>query len=265
MIHETRRIADKTRAGLWRLFSEEGDQAARAQLIVAYRYLVVITARRHFVPISGLIERGDLEGTGMVGLIRAIDQFEPQRGLKFQTYAITLIRGAILEMLRGDSWVPRTQYEAQKKLAAAEKEWKQREGRSASDEEIAGELGVTLKVAARWRRQAGVSGKQPASLDAPINSQRGSSATTLGETLLDAASPVWQQIIEGDSSHRMLRAIAGLPSREAIVIRQYYGKRLTMKAIGPLLGISESRVYQLRQQAIKRLRDRLGEDFVLEG
>src|ERR1041385_3328491 len=106
-------------ATLWKQFKELHCQDARSQIIRRYAHLVSITAGRLFGPLPSGVERDDLVGAGVVGLVKAVDQFDPTRGIKFETYAITLIRGAILEMLRGDDWVPRLVRDQQKQLKQA--------------------------------------------------------------------------------------------------------------------------------------------------
>ncbi|HZT44055.1 MAG TPA: sigma-70 family RNA polymerase sigma factor, partial [Chthonomonadaceae bacterium] len=101
---------------LWTRLKLYRDKNARELLIQRYAHLVSITAGRLFGPLPCGIEKDDLVGAGVVGLVKAVDQFDPERGIKFETYAITLIRGAILEMLRGDDWVPRLVRDQQKQI-----------------------------------------------------------------------------------------------------------------------------------------------------
>lgn len=127
---------------LWKLFKIQKDQDARSQLIQRYAHLVTITAYRLFGSLPCGVERDDLVGAGVVGLVKAVDQFDPDRGIKFETYAITLIRGAILEMLRGDDWVPRLVRDQQKQLRQAYMRLETRLGRPATEEEVANEMGL---------------------------------------------------------------------------------------------------------------------------
>ena len=128
---------------LWKMCKQHKDQDARSQIIQRYAHLVSITAGRLFGPMPSGVERDDLVGAGVVGLVKAVDQFDPGRGIKFETYAITLIRGAILEMLRGDDWVPRLVRDQQKQLKQAYMRLEAKLGRPATEEEVAEELGIT--------------------------------------------------------------------------------------------------------------------------
>src|SRR3954452_1825917 len=112
-------MSEVSTAELWRRFKKNSCQDARSQIIRRYAHLVSITAGRLFGPLPSGVERDDLVGAGVVGLVKAVDQFDPNRGIKFETYAITLVRGAILEMLRGDDWVPRLVRDQQKQLKQA--------------------------------------------------------------------------------------------------------------------------------------------------
>ena len=132
---------------LWRQLKEYHCEEAREHLIQRYAHLVSITAGRLFGPLPNGIEREDLVGAGVVGLVKAVDQFDPERGIKFETYAITLIRGAILEMLRGDDWVPRLVRDQQKQIKQAYMRLEARLGRPATEDELAQEMGITVRGA----------------------------------------------------------------------------------------------------------------------
>jgi RNA polymerase sigma factor for flagellar operon FliA len=112
-------LSEADNARLWQRLKDTKSQEARRQLIERFAHLVTITAGRLLGPLPAGVERDDLISSGILGLIKAVDQFDPDRGIKFETYAITLIRGAILEMLRGDDWVPRLVRDQQKQLKSA--------------------------------------------------------------------------------------------------------------------------------------------------
>src|SRR3972149_5093801 len=124
-------------ADVWEKYKNRGDQKARDALITEYAYLVKITAGRVVTSLPPNVDRDDLVSAGVIGLIKAIDQFDTERQVKFETYAIALIRGAILEMLREEDWVPRSIRERVKTLERAYLELEGRLGRPASDEEVA--------------------------------------------------------------------------------------------------------------------------------
>src|SRR6476659_8455091 len=136
-------MGEVSTACLWQQFNHRSCHDSRNMLIQRYAHLVSITAGRLFGPMPSGVERDDLVGAGVVGLVKAVDQFDPDRNIKFETYAITLIRGAILEMLRGDDWVPRLVRDQQKQLRQAYSKLEAKLGRPASEDEIAEEMGIT--------------------------------------------------------------------------------------------------------------------------
>ena len=131
-------------ADVWENYKNRGDQKARDALITEYAYLVKITAGRVVTSLPPNVDRDDLVSAGVIGLIKAIDQFDTERQVKFETYAIALIRGAILEMLREEDWVPRSIRERVKALERAYLELEGRFGRPASDEEVAEALEISV-------------------------------------------------------------------------------------------------------------------------
>src|ERR1700712_1231418 len=135
-------MGEVSTATLWQQFKVYGCQDGRTLLIQRYAHLVSITAGRLFGPLPSGVERDDLVGAGVVGLVKAVDQFDPTRNIKFETYAITLIRGAILEMLGGDDWVPRLVRDQQKQLRQAYGKLEACLGRPATEDEIAQEMGI---------------------------------------------------------------------------------------------------------------------------
>ena len=243
---------------LWKLFKQQNDQDARDQIIQRYAHLVSITAGRLFGPMPGGIERDDLVGAGIVGLVKAVDQFDPERGIKFETYAITLVRGAILEMLRGDDWVPRLVRDQQKQLKQAYVRLETRLGRPATEEEVAEEMGIPPEKLDKLLSNIGRSNLL--SLD---DLRLGSEQQRLVD-LLPAEDP---SPLESVALRQRQTALAGavdkLPDRERTVVSLYYHEGLTFKEIGTVLTVSESRAYQLHSQAVTRLRGYLNPEVEL--
>ena len=245
-------------SALWREFKEEGSQEAREALIQRYAHLVTITAGRLFGPLPAGIEKDDLISAGAIGLIKAVDQFDPNRGIKFETYAITLIRGAILEMLRSDDWVPRLVRDQQKQLKQAYMRLESRLGRPATEEEVAEELGITLEQLDKLFTNIGRT--TLLSLD---DLRIGTEQQRLAD-LLPAEGPSPLEAVTMRERKRVLAAaVERLPEREKLVMSLYYKEGLTFKEIGTVLSVSESRAYQLHAQAVTRLRSYLEQEAEL--
>lgn len=242
-------VGEISTARLWQEFKQGGNEDARCELIQRYAHLVSITAGRLFGPLPSGVERDDLVGAGVLGLVKAVDQFDPGRGIKFETYAITLIRGAILEMLRGDDWVPRLIRDQQKQLKAAYMRLEARLGRPATEEEVAAELGITTEKLDKLLTNIGRS--TLLSLD---DLRLGSEQQRLVDLLpTDAPSPL-ESVSLRERKRSLTSAVDRLPDRERTVVALYYHEGLTFKEIGQVLSVSESRAYQLHSQAVMRLR-----------
>lgn len=242
-------MSDDMTLTLWRQYKNAQSQDARGQLIQRYAHLVSITAGRLFGPLPSGVERDDLIGAGVVGLVKAVDQFDPMRGIKFETYAITLIRGAILEMLRGDDWVPRLVRDQQKQLKQAYMRLEARLGRPASEEEVANELGVSTDKLDKLLTNIG-----RANLLSLDDLRIGSEQQRLVDLLpTDGPSPL-ESVAVRERKRALAAAVDKLPDRERTVVSLYYHEGLTFKEIGSVLTVSESRAYQLHAQAVTRLR-----------
>lgn len=242
----------------WRRFKQANDQKAREVIIDNYAYLVKITAGRVVTNLPPNLEREDLHTAGAMGLIKAVDQFDPGRQVKFETYAIALIRGAILESLREEDWVPRSIRERAKSLERAFFAIEVETGVPATEQQVADRLGVSLDEMAKM--VADTSRGSTLSLDDFILGGEGAENLHLSDVIPDdSASPVADA--ETREKIRQLGvAIDRLPERERLVIALYYYEGLTFKEIGKVLSVSESRVYQLHTQAVLRMRGYLGRD-----
>lgn len=246
---------------LWRKYKGDSDTCARDALIKQYAHLVKITAGRVVTSLPPNIERDDLVGAGLVGLIKAVDQFDTTRQVKFETYAIALIRGAILEMLREEDWVPRSIRERVKNLERTYMQLEMKLGRPASEEEVANALGIDIDDLHRMLADTGRA--TLVSLDDVIVGVDGNERIHLVDVIDDEfASPLSET--EAKEMRRTLgTAIERLPDREKLVVSLYYFEGLTFKEIGKVLAVSESRVYQLHTQAVLRLRGYLNRDVAL--
>lgn len=251
-------VGDVATPNLWQQFKQQNCQHARGLIIQRYAHLVSITAGRLFGPLPSGVEREDLVGAGVVGLVKAVDQFDPTRGIKFETYAITLIRGAILEMLRGDDWVPRLVRDQQKQLRSAYVRLESELGRPATEEEIAQELGITQEKLDKLLTNIG-----RASLLSLDDLRIGSDQQRLVDTIqTDDPSPL-ESVAVRERQRALAFAVDRLPDRERKVVSLYYHDGLTFKEIGSVLTVSESRAYQLHAQAVTRLRGYLDPEVEL--
>ncbi len=242
---------------LWREYKTRSSQQARDSLIQRYAHLVSITAGRLFGPLPGGLERDDLISAGVVGLIKAVDQYDPTRGIKFETYAITLVRGAILEMLRSDDWVPRLVRDQQKQLKQAYVRLETQLGRPATEEEVAAELGITVDRLEKILTSVGRAGLL--SLD---DLRIGSEQQRLADVVPNDDPGPMECVALRERRKALAEAIDRLPERERTVVSLYYHEGLTFKEIGAVLSVSESRAYQLHAQAVTRLKGYL--DVVYE-
>ncbi len=236
----------------WIEFKVYKDPKARAELINHYSYLVKITAGRLVTSLPGGLDREDLIGSGVVGLIKSVDQFDPTRDVKFETYAIALVRGAILEMLRDEDWVPRSIREKLKALDRATTTLETRSGRPPTSRELSEYLSISESEVSELQVRMGRTNVY--SLDDILNTTDTDDHIHFVEMIVDESANTGGEI-EGREIRRILSSgVDRLPDRERLVIALYYFEGLTFKEIGQVLGVSESRVYQLHTQAMGRLR-----------
>ncbi len=236
----------------WMDFKSLRDPKARSALISHYSYLVKITAGRLVTSLPGGLDKEDLIGTGVIGLIKSVDQFDPSRDVKFETYAIALIRGAILEMLRDEDWVPRSIREKLKALDRAQMSIESERGQAPTTRELAEYLEISEQEVSDLMVRMGRTSVY--SLDDVLSNSETDDQIHFVEMIVDEAiNPSGE--IEGREIKRILAdGIDRLPDRERLVVALYYFEGLTFKEIGKVLGVSESRVYQLHTQAMNRLR-----------
>jgi RNA polymerase sigma factor for flagellar operon FliA len=238
----------------WVQFKVYKDPESRVNLIDHYSYLVKITAGRLVTSFPGGVDRDDLISSGVIGLIKSVDQYDPSRDVKFETYAIALIRGAILEMLRDEDWVPRSIREKMKAVDRAQVRLEPKLGRPASAAEIAEEAGMAEQDVNDMLFRMGRT--NVFSLDDIVGGTGGDGDDSVHfvDMLVDQDASIDGEM-EGRELRRLLASgVDKLPERERLVVGLYYFEGLTFKEIGKVLGVSESRVYQLHTQAMGRLR-----------
>ncbi len=247
---------------LWRRYKTSGDERARERLVIAYAPLVKYVAGRLSSGQPALIEEADQISYGLTGLISAIERFDLTREIKFETYAITRIRGAILDELRTLDWVPRSVRARAKEIERANMKLEARFQRAPTDEEVAGELNISVGDFHEALLQ--ISNSTIVALDELWSvSDSGGDQVSLLDTLPDRGAPDPQQLVDqGELRDRIADAIAALPEREKLVIALYYYENLTLREIGEVLGVTESRVSQLHTKAVLRLRSKLGAELL---
>lgn len=237
----------------WMDFKVYKQPESRVELINHYSYLVKITAGRLVTSLPGGLDREDLVSAGVIGLVKSVDQFDPTRDVKFETYAIALIRGAILEMLRDEDWVPRSIREKLKALDRTMMALETRLGRPATEREVAETLGISIEEVNELMVRMGRTNVY--SLDDILTTSDGDDHVHFVELIVDETTNPGTEV-EGREIRRILAAgVDRLPERERLVVALYYFEGLTFKEIGRVLGVSESRVYQLHTQAMNRLRN----------
>ena len=246
-------------AVLWRDYKSTKEERLRERLILHYSPLVKYVAGRVGVGLPPNIEQADLVSYGIFGLIDAIEKFDLERAIKFETYAISRIKGAIIDELRSIDWIPRSvRYKArevEKAYAALEAKLH----RSPTEAEVAGELGIKLEDLHAIFSQ--VSFVNVVALDELLSAggEKGDKLS-LVDTLEDtkAEDPVAAFETE-ETKYLLAKAINTLPEREKIVVTLYYYEGLTLAEIGQVLGVTESRICQMHTKAVLQLRGKLAD------
>jgi RNA polymerase sigma factor for flagellar operon FliA len=226
---------------LWHEYRATRDRSARDRLILTYAPLVKFVAGRLGSSLPSHVDEQDLVSYGLLGLIGAIERFDPDREIKFETYAIARIKGAIIDELRSLDWVPRSVSGLM---------------RAPTDAEIAAKVGISEDELER--SLSDISRSSMAALDELWSPQGGSDQVALIDTIEDPAGPDPEFSLEQTELNEALaEAIARLPEREKLVVTLYYYEELTLREIGEVLGVTESRVSQLHTKAVLRLKARL--------
>ncbi len=250
---------DKALEALWIEFKANGDEAVRERLILHYAPLVKYVAGRVGVGLPPNIEQADLVSYGIFGLIDAIEKFDLSRAIKFETYAISRIKGAIIDELRSIDWIPRSIRSKAREVERAYAALETKLHRTPTEPEVAAELGITLDDLHAIFGQ--VSFVNVLALDEllNVNGEKGDKVS-LVDTLEDTRVEDPVRAFESqETKHLLARAINLLPEREKIVVTLYYYEGLTLAEIGQVLGVTESRICQMHTKAVLQLRAKLAD------
>lgn len=245
---------------LWQEYRSGKSLAIRNRLIEKYAPLVKYLAGRLAMSMPPNVEEDDLVGYGVLGLIDAIDKFDPARAVKFRTYASTRIRGAILDELRAYDWIPRTVHQKSRQLQQAYIALENSLGHSPTDQEVAAYLEVSLDELNAMLLE--VNGTTVLSVDSAYASGPEDDEMTVLDTLEGPADNSPDRNLEFEDMKRVLvEGIKLLPEKEQQVIYLYYYEELTLKEIGKVLEVTESRISQLHTKAMLRLRTILAKNL----
>jgi len=241
---------------VWQRFKADGDPKARERLILNYAPLVKFVAGRVGSGLPQSVDGADLIQCGIFGLMDALEKFEPGRGIKFETYAIPRIRGAIVDELRKLDWVPRSvrskAREIERTIADLEAQFK----RAPTEEELATELGVSVDNLRDSLQRVNMS--SISALDEVVNVGDDEGSMSLVDTIEDLDAPDPVAIFDHAETRKIVaELVEGLPERDKLVVTLYYFEGLTLKEIGRSLGVTESRICQIHTKAVLELRNRM--------
>jgi RNA polymerase sigma factor for flagellar operon FliA len=242
---------------LWRRYKDDGDDGARERLVVAYSPMVKFVAGRLGAGLPSHVEDADLISYGLVGLIGAIERFEPERGIKFETFAMTRIRGAIIDELRSLDWVPRSVRSRAREIETAQAKLEHELQRAPTEAELASKLNLTEEELQSALLE--IANSSVYALDElwTVSDSSGDQVSLLDTIADDSAADPQEALASTEVKDLLTEAIGGLPEREQLVVALYYYENLTLREIGEVLGVTESRVSQLHTKAVMRLKSSL--------
>lgn len=241
---------------VWREYKKTKDIKLRNKLIVFYAPLVKYIAGRVYSHLPKFVSVQDLISSGTLGLIDAVEKFDLGKGVKFETYAARRIKGAILDFLRSMDWVPRNLRSLAKEIEEAYNNLEGKLHRTPTDEEVAREIGVSSEKLQSVLSQLSYS--SILALDEMVQARDGEDEVSLLSAIEDTKSPQpAERYEEEEKKESLLQAVKSLPERERKIIVLYYYRGMTLREIGEILGVSESRVSQLHAKALFRLRNYL--------
>ncbi len=249
-------LEEKTEEELWELYRKTKDPKIREMFVKQYAPLVKYVAGKVAVGMPHNVDFDDLVGFGVFGLIDAIEKFDPEKHVKFKTYAVTRIRGAIFDELRSIDWVPRSVRQKSREIEDTVQRLEANLGRAATDQEIADEMGMSEEEFQKTMMK--VSGTSILSLNDVWYTGEDNDSVSIVDSIESPESMNPDAIVEKDEIKRVIvQAISELPEKEKKVLVLYYYEDLTLKEIGKVLEVTESRISQLHTKAIMRLRTKL--------
>lgn len=249
---------DTKRAKLWEDYNRTKDDKLREQIIIEYVPLVKLVAGRLNMYLGYTVEYDDLVSYGIFGLIDAIDKFDFDKNIKFETYASLRIRGSILDQIRKMDWIPRSVRQKQKQLDAAVAALEKEKGVNVSDQDVADRLGITLEEYRNWEGLANIS--NIASLDEFMEQGTDGGVKEFRNTTY--IEP--EDSVDSEEVKKMIMdALELLTEKEKKVVLLYYYEDLTLKEVAKVLEVSESRVSQLHSKALEKMKKHLGKYFEL--
>lgn len=249
-------MTEKDEIELWKEYRRGKNPEIRDSLIKQYAPLVKYVAGKVAIGMPQNVEFDDLVGYGVFGLFDAIEKFDPDKHVKFKTYAVTRIRGAIFDELRSIDWVPRSVRQKGREIEEAVRKLESSLGRSATDQEIAREMGMTNREFEKVMMK--VSGTSILSLNDVWYTGDDSDKVSIADSIESPQNMNPDTLVEKEEIKRVIvQAIHDLPDKEKKVLILYYYEDLTLKEIGKVLEVTESRVSQLHTKAIIRLKAKL--------
>lgn len=245
---------ENSRNHLWKEYMSTKNSEIRDKIILEYAPLVKIVAGRLSIYLGYNVEYDDLVGYGIFGLIDAIDKFDYDKGVKFETYASLRIRGAILDQIRKMDWIPRSLRQKQKKMEAAISKIETQYGRPAKDEEIASELGIETEELISWQGQTKIT--NIISLDEFVEAAGEKEVNAIKSNSYEQPESI---ALKNEIKQQLMDSLETLTDKERKVILLYYYEELTLKEISRILEVSESRVSQLHTKALQKMKVKLGD------
>jgi RNA polymerase sigma factor for flagellar operon FliA len=240
---------------LWREYRRSRDEKLKHELVLAHLSLVKYLAGRLAIKLPSYISQEDLESYGVFGLLEAVEKYNPDLGASFKAYAYSRVRGAMIDEIRRLNWIPRTMWQKIQQLNITREKLQKELGDQVTDDTLAAAMGIKVSELHKLAGQANLLAISSPDETVPVACGE---KVHLGDIIADPLSPDPLDIIEGDEGRRMLvQAIKELPQKDLTVLSLYYQEGLTLKEIGKVLEVSESRVCQIHTRALKRLRDKL--------
>ncbi|MDE6435313.1 MAG: FliA/WhiG family RNA polymerase sigma factor [Lachnospiraceae bacterium] len=249
---------DNKRNKLWEEYSKNRSEKLREEIILEYVPLVKLVAGRLNMYLGYTVEYDDLVGYGVFGLIDAIDKFDFDKGIKFETYASLRIRGSILDQIRKMDWIPRSVRQKQKQMEAAIAKLEKEKGVNLKDKDIAKELGISLDEYRSWEGMTNIS--NIASLDEFMEQGAETGGTEFkNNTFIEPEEAVDREEVK----KLLMESLELLTEKERKVVLLYYYEELTLKEVASVLEVSESRISQLHSKALEKMKKHLGVHFEL--